>query len=428
MSYLQAVSHPSNPTCNFLFKVVPKFFVIKQLFCFTVTFNDLKKKKIVFGFSMAIFKTSGLALAILFAIAFILPLVCKSNDGRDNIIFDSKRGPEEHVLTDHRRTRMRPARNVRKNTSRPETFGALYFAYHRDPVQAAGYVAAVAKSASSLKQHNPSMPVAVLTNARNLSGLDATSQSVIDIFLPIQDKDIIEGHAFKKGRQWWTRTLYLNATPFDVTVQIDSDRTVCSSIASVHSSIDGFDSLHVSVGTLPSFDNGVMVYRRGQRFQTLVDIWLRILESTDKVGDDQAALAEALGEANKRIGFRSGVLPPSYQAKHAPAVGLGWAAPTAMHTLVITGDVKIAAGDKALCDLLAQNTPHMRIAVYNSSMSAGQRHKIALSKEECNSMLHGRCRTNEMHWNASLFGNVLELSDYITKSRDCTLRQLCNVI
>ena len=393
-----------------------------------MTFKDLKNQYIVFGFSMAILKTGGLSLAILSAIAFILPLVCKCNCGRALSIVDSKHGLGEHLITDHRRIRMRTVRNIRKNTSRPETFGALYFAYHRDPIQAARYVAAVARSASSLKQHNPSMPVAVLTNARNLSGLDATSRSAIDIFLPIQDKDIIEGHAFKKGRQWWTRTLYLNSTPFDVTIQIDSDRTVCSSIASVQSSIAGFDSLHVSVGTLPSFDNGVMVYRRGQRFQVLIDIWLRILERTDKVGDDQAALAEALGEANKQIGFRSGVLPPTYQAKHAPAVGLGWGASTAMHTLVITGDVKIAAGDKALCDLLAQNAPHMRIAVYNSSMPAGQRHKVALSKEECNSMLHGRCRTNEMHWNASLFGDVLELSDYITKSRECTLRHHCNVI
>ena len=101
-----------------------------------------------------------------------------------------------------------------------------------------------------------------------------------------------------------------------------------------------------------------------------------------------------------------------------------------MHTLVITGDVKIAAGDKAVCDLLAQNAPHMRIVVYNSSIPVGQRHKVALSKEECNSMLHGRCRINEMHWNASLslFGDVLELSGYITKSRDCTLRHLCNIM
>ena len=120
------------------------------------------------------------------------------------------------------------------------------------------------------------------------------------------------------------------------------------------------------------------------------------------------------------IGFRSGVLPPTYQAKYVPAVGLDWGAPTDMHTLVITGDVKIAAGGKDLCELLARNAPHTRAAIYSSSMPAGQRLKVALSKEECNAMLHGKCRTNEMHWNASLFEEVLEISDYITKSRECT--------
>lgn len=378
----------------------------------------------------------NLTLCLAFVIALLsTQCFCIDEEGRDTKLLHACRGGrtrprrhpkvgaasysrpplpdgDQHAVTDRASAYLSSAELLGTATS-GMSVGALYFAYHSDPVRALKYVAAVSRSAASLKRHDPGIPVAVLTNAINPSSQDFAA---IDIFLPIQDEDILEGSASKKGRQWWTRTLYLNATPFDVTIQIDSDRTICSSIASVFRFITGYDMLHVSVGTLPSFDNGVMIYRKGARFQVLLDIWLQVLERNGKVGDDQAPLADAIMEANKQIDFRSGVLPPTFQAKHAPAVGEGWRTPTAMHTLVLKGDVKIVAGDQSLCDLLAQDAPQMRIAVYNSSAPPGQRHKVALSQEECNAMLHGRCRTKEMHWNAA-FEQVLEVTDYKTKSR-----------
>ena len=286
-------------------------------------------------------------------------------------------------------------------------FGALYFAYHVDPVRAAEYVTAVATSAASLKRHNPDIPVAVLTNAR-LSPESAPGNSTfIDTFLPIRDEDIMVGSDAKRQRQWWTRTLYLNATPFDVTIQIDSDRTICSSIKRVLDFVRGYDMLHVSVSILPAFDNGVMVYRKDARFQVLLDYWLRDMALRNKVGDDQPSLARALDLAHKTIGFKSGVLPPTYQTKMIPAVGQQWVNATASHSLVLSGDVKIVAGGLGLCNVAARYAPQQRVVVQNKTMQA-----VALTQGECDELLSGKCRPKEMHWEGRSDG-VIERTEYL---------------
>jgi hypothetical protein len=87
--------------------------------------------------------------------------------------------------------------------------------------------------------------------------------------------------------------LHLIHSPYDLTLQIDADRTICGDIspvfdylqplpkeASLSSSSNmkngegheyqdtdhyDYDVLQVSVGILPSFDNGVIAYRKGRK-------------------------------------------------------------------------------------------------------------------------------------------------------------------
>jgi hypothetical protein len=358
---------------------------------------------------MAAPKTYWLALTALSTVALLLTLLrdcCKGHSPSATALAHDDNWKRANIGLPQ--TRVERPRKVRERTRPPETLGALYFAYNQDPDRAAGYVAAVAKSAASLKRHDQSIPVAVLTNAKDLAGLHEQHYSVIDYFLPIQDKDIVQGRAAKQGRQWWTRTLYLNHTPFDVTLQLDSDRSVCSSVKHLRTLIRGYDMLHVSVGVLPIFDNGVMVYRNNAKFQAMHRRWLEGMERDAKVGDDQPALIRALDDVSDEIGFKSGVLPPIFQVKLAPAVGEQWGSSSASHSLVLNGDVKIVAGTETQCDLPARNASRPRVVVTNINQSS-----LVFSQNECNDFMGGRCRTKEMDWEGTF--DVMSRAEYVSK-------------
>ena len=248
------------------------------------------------------------------------------------------------------------------------------------------------------------MPVAIATNIE----LDVGHE--FDRHILIKEEHIVPGSRAKQGRQWWTRTLYLNETPFYVTLQIDSDRTVCSAVDDVFSYACDYDMLHVSVGILPAFDNGVFVYRKGPRFQRLLDVWLHQMAhdgTHPKVGDDQLALARALDTF--AIGdFKSAVLPPAYQVKLRPALGQQWGTARMPHTLVVDGDVKIVSGSLEHCKFLSISK-EPRVLVNNNGSPS-----VAMSMDECNAVLKCLCIPKELNWQRRSHA-VLARPDYLRR-------------
>ena len=275
----------------------------------------------------------------------------------------------------------------------PPTKGALYFGYHADLNTSLAYVATIAKSAQSIKKYSPNIKIAIASNA-------PVTDAVFDDVIHIPESMIFP------GRHWWTRIVSLNETPYDYTLSIDSDRIVCSNISQGFDFLEDYDMLHVSAGILPAFDNGVMFYKRGDKFNALVQKWMEFQLKYNQFGNDQYTLAEAIDASP---GFSSGVLQPAWQVKYMPAKGLGWGKDTNIsRTLVIHGEIKIAAGSLCFVDSDIQ-----RSRLYAWDKNKDPPRQIVYSQQECDLFLDGLCENIELDWTFN--DNVIPRSEYLAK-------------
>ena len=215
----------------------------------------------------------------------------------------------------------------------PPSRGVVYFGYHEDANRSLQYVEAISRSAKKLSETNAGLNISVITNAV-ISPLQSAALGFASIV------HIKEDHIYP-GRQWWTRILYFNATPYDYTLAIDSDRMVCADISAVFAYLDSYDILGVSAGILPALDNGVLAYKKGWKFNRLISTWMHYQMRLGQFGNDQPSLGIAIDRLPMLI---SGILPPTWQAKFIPAQGQTWRSTNASRTLVLHGSVKIVAG------------------------------------------------------------------------------------
>lgn len=200
--------------------------------------------------------------------------------------------------------------------------GVLYFAYHVNRNRTKNMMANVCESIKSLKRHNPCVKVAVASNHVIGTPRELQSWGIDDVVL-IDQNDVVEGPDRQRGRQWWTRTLYLSRTPYNYTIQLDSDRTVCGNISEIFHQLESYDFLGVSAGILPAMDNGVMAWKKSPKIDRLLEVWKEELLKQDKLGNDQPALARAL---DLLPDVKAGVMNPGYQVKALPAMGEAWEA------------------------------------------------------------------------------------------------------
>ena len=226
--------------------------------------------------------------------------------------------------------------------------GVIYFAYHPNATLAATFVNNAAKSARSVKKFHPKLEITLMSN------LNIPKTALANKGFNKQVK--IAAQHMHNTIQWWTRIMYLNSTPYEYTLAIDSDRIVCSNISEGFEILmNGFkgksyDLLQVSAGILPAFDNGVLFFHKGGKLNKLIDVWVRYQSAWDKYGNDQGCLANALDFINDNKkkspmkNFNVGILPPTWQLKFIPAVGEHWGTDRTSRTLVVHGDIKIVAG------------------------------------------------------------------------------------
>ena len=278
--------------------------------------------------------------------------------------------------------------------------GVVYFGYHNNPEQTLRYVAAIARVIVALKRHNPMLKVAVITNAE----LSTAQQReyMVDEIVRIPQADVFP------GRQWWTRLLHLNSSPYEETLALDSDRTVCSDISSVFALLHDYDMLGVSAGILPALDNGVMAYRKGPKFDELLKNWKHYQLQLGQFGNDQPSLSRAI---DSTAGFACGVLPPAWQVKYIPAQGQKWGNATApMRTLVIHGEAKIAAG--AQCpSILTAGDGRARMLVHIAHSLPAWR--AVHSQVECEELLNGTCAHAEIDWESTYL--AMPRAEYLGK-------------
>lgn len=197
--------------------------------------------------------------------------------------------------------------------------------------------------------------------------------------------------AFHLLSQWWTRILHMNSTPYDYTLAIDSDRVACHDISVVFELLKDYDMLEVSAGILPAFDNGVIAYKKGPRFDELLANWKHYQIKRGQFGNDQPALGDAL---DKTVGFSSGILPPTWQVKYIPAAGEKWGAAKMSRTLVLHGNAMILAG--TACQGIMQASDRPRIIAYNAGKTPA--YQAMFSQAECEAFLENQCAHAEIDW------------------------------
>jgi len=91
--------------------------------------------------------------------------------------------------------------------------GVMYFAYSHSPDKIKQYIKNSANSLSSVRMFNKTIRAALATNGYvNQSELREMGFSDL---VRIDNKDVLPGK-----KQWWTRTLYLNKSPYDQTIQV----------------------------------------------------------------------------------------------------------------------------------------------------------------------------------------------------------------
>ena len=280
------------------------------------------------------------------------------------------------------------------------TYGVVMFGYSLDQRKSAEYTVENAITARGIKHSNPGVPVALITNARNL-----TAEFPWDLIIPMSDNDVL------RGRQMWSRTLYLNHTPFDLTITVDSGRGVCGGLMDLFEILArGWDMVGTSGGSagapIGQYDNGVLGYKLSPAFNAVQATWLSIYAKfgklADENGDDQHPLARAL---RLHPTFRAAIVPPRFHAVYGPAQRLNEGRSRGMrHSLVLDGPVVVSPGvgpteaDRIrLCTWLNSDT-RPRVVVFNATTPGESSVKHAFSPVECDKLTGGRCNHPELNW------------------------------
>jgi hypothetical protein len=258
--------------------------------------------------------------------------------------------------------------------------GIVIMGYHPNMTRAVKYVNAITPLVDSIKRFSPHLPVTIFTNVvipeeemRNRYHFDGVY--LLQQPLPISPT----------GREWWTRMLHLNHTPYDLTLQIDSDRIVCGDLSPVFDYLEHYDVLQASVGILPAFDNGVIAYRKSPQFTELLNRWAQIQTSSNLHwhGNDQPAFAEAIN----KTGIRCGELPPEWHAKPFPLYNRSWVQNRYFVSRVFTDEVKISTSNNpGKCFMLNKQRKSQRLLVTDLST---KREKMVYSLDECKEFTGG---------------------------------------
>lgn len=130
---------------------------------------------------------------------------------------------------------------VAERTINGLTFGVLLFAYSQNASALPAYLADNAIVAEGIRAESPALPITMFTNSdRTL----AASSGPWDNVISIPDELVLP------GRQWWSRTMSLNSTPYDLSIMIDSGMGVCGDVMQLFSLMiaDGWDMLGASGG------------------------------------------------------------------------------------------------------------------------------------------------------------------------------------
>jgi hypothetical protein len=299
------------------------------------------------------------------------------------------------------------------------TYGVVYYGYSSDALRAARYVANIESAAWGLLRHNPGIGIALVTN------IEYPVRPPFTHVVRIREEDMAATNSsalLRRGATWniLPKVRYHRKSPFDVTVQLDSDRVVCRDIGRLFELLTQWDLLSTSAGVLPTFDHGVLGFRLTAGMHALLDAWATaMLDMHLETKDEQAPLVK-VRDSNPQL--RVGYLDPVWQMKYMPANNAGGdfceESPQSCnitHTLVMHGPVHITVGAGSLdeqdhiCRYANLNADSARIFVHDR---ATRHYFPVFSQEECDTKTYTQCRHTELSWLP--YPEVSSVRDYLS--------------
>lgn len=285
------------------------------------------------------------------------------------------------------------------------TYGVTYFGYSTDPSRVARYTAEIEAAAWGLKLHNPWLPVCLFTNAQ------IDPYPPFDHVVKIADDDVRPPPMLERRGSGWnilTRVRYHVRSPYEFTLQIDSDRIVCSQLTPIYQLLrNGWDFVSTSSGSMPTLDHGVIGMHHSPELHQLIRNWgNRMVERHDEGRDEQRALFDVRASVP---GIRVGVMDPVWQIKFMPANHLGGevcasnkSACPFLHTLVANGKIHIYTTDAeglddqhGVCKFINAASDRPRLVTYNTNRGIFD---FAFDKRECETKMPGFCKHREIRW------------------------------
>ena len=237
-------------------------------------------------------------------------------------------------------------------------FGVVYCAYSKDTnTSLPKYFEEALKSATRLKENNPDIKTAIITNADK-----AKVPTIFDKIVHVSSQMLFVGESNREDgvfRQWFSRIYYLAHSPFAISWYVDSHAVFATT--QLRHAFQQFQESNIDFAVSSSSPtdfqchNFAMLYRWNDQVKAMFVDW--ILEQL-KAGinkDDQATLCRALKNGKENYGLKYGALSPNWAFawlslnKEKGGNGEDWFAYRS--TRVITGKPQVCHSPEAqLCD------------------------------------------------------------------------------
>jgi hypothetical protein len=190
--------------------------------------------------------------------------------------------------------------------------GVVYSAYSFDTNRTLPkYLEEAAVSAKQLKQNNPTIPIAIITNAK-LNDVP----SIFDQIIKVPDPMLFRSLSTRPDgiyRQWFTRAYYLAHSPFQITWYVDSHVSFLTT--TLEQAMEDFEKkTDVDIAVANSQPNGftchnfAILYRWNDRVQKLFADWLFRQLQVGMTIDDQHTMCDAMACGGEQYGLKYGAI------------------------------------------------------------------------------------------------------------------------
>lgn len=188
-------------------------------------------------------------------------------------------------------------------------------------------------SASSVKDHNPNLPIFLFTDQKEL------------------DLSGVDGFDYIKEPHVRSKLDYLNSTPFDETLFLDADTKVVCQIESLFTLLERFEialaqapkrndfktlqTWNINLPySFPQLNTGVILYKSNDGVRQLLNDWKEAYHA-NAFSKDQVTLRELLWKSPLKLG----ILPPEFNIRYSKYLDV-WEEKEAHPKILHLGELK----------------------------------------------------------------------------------------